>query len=626
MTNTTFPFFTPNNPQEYERYLPTAFDESLSILQKLNKIIYSLNSLGELTNDMVEYLNHFIETYDINLKTNIKEILEKWLDDGVISELLTTIFSKQINVKDFGAKGDGITDDTLSFQTAFDVQSVIVSKVVVPDGAFILNAPLTANDNLHLQLSARTILKKNTNTMFMVCDGRSVNDKGYGKRAKQIIIEGGKFLGDLNNNIAISLRFFSCSNILVQNTIFEHAVYSGHVLDLQGCENIEVHNVDFIGFKPTVGRYFTEAIQIDNSWGNAGSNTSDSVNKAPTRKVVIKGCRCLPVIADSQYPNVLPPVSPVTVIYPAPNLVGNHSERRNHPFSDIVVENNTILYGSTFEQETFTNNGWIHFRGAKHLRIKNNLFIGNSSSTYAIRIHMNDYADDSDESITDPYGNPAYYKQGVPNTSDNIVIEGNAFYGFNSTRAVLYVTGFQYNNTVYPIKNVTIRGNLLKDCNPSYGMILLNIEKATVKDNKFENVDRPINVEYSKFSTFEGNEFVNTQNIALNIVETGSLMGSGYSRGNIVSNNIFNTGVIGVSLEYQKQSLVTGNIFDQCTGHNTLFHVVGVFNSDNVYVTGNLAKDNPATNFAYFSGSNTNCVVGKNHSKTNVLGGGTIEQ
>ena len=39
--------------QLYERYLPTAFDESLTLLEKMNKIIQYLNEIGKVTNELI---------------------------------------------------------------------------------------------------------------------------------------------------------------------------------------------------------------------------------------------------------------------------------------------------------------------------------------------------------------------------------------------------------------------------------------------------------------------------------------------------------------------------------------------------------------------------------------------
>ena len=59
------------------------------------------------------------------------------------------------SVTDYGAKGDGVTDDTVWFQTALAENRV----VFVPGGTYILKGTLTIRQNCRLNLSQDTVLK-----------------------------------------------------------------------------------------------------------------------------------------------------------------------------------------------------------------------------------------------------------------------------------------------------------------------------------------------------------------------------------------------------------------------------------------------------------------------------------
>ena len=50
------------------------------------------------------------------------------------------------NVKDFGARGDGITDDTAAIQAAIDA-SLPGGKVYFPAGVYRMSAPLRVGDS-----------------------------------------------------------------------------------------------------------------------------------------------------------------------------------------------------------------------------------------------------------------------------------------------------------------------------------------------------------------------------------------------------------------------------------------------------------------------------------------------
>ena len=616
---TTFPTLPPFPTSPYRRYLPSAFDNSMDLYEQMVTVIEAMNNSNKLTNDMIDYLNKFIELFDSKLYKTIKDILEKWREDGFFEEIITEIFSKNINVVDFGADPTGIKDSTQAFQTAIDVQSAIQKPVYVPwvkDGIYSIEGTLKAQSDLDIQVAYKSTIKKTKPGMLLVFDGESVEHKGYGRRGGQIRLKGGTWKGDLTQDIAISMRFFHTRDFKAEGMRIEHAVISGHVFDMQGCEDLHFENIDFIGFKQTSGRYFTEAIQIDNSWSNDGANTDNSILKVPTRKLTVKGCRCLPLSDAEQFPMIYPSnglPDLVGIAYPAPNLIGNHAERRGFAFYDINIENNTIMYGGAFE-DPYTNQGWIHLRGMKQARIKDNKFYGTGSSSYALRLHMNGYADDSDESIPNPYGKPEWYKEGIPNQMENIIVEGNHFEGFTSGKAVMYLEGYNYQGTIYPLKDVYVVNNMFKNIKTSDPILGRYIDGCNFTGNKFNDVDKGMQFEYIRNSNISYNTFNDMGEICIDMKEPNSAL-RGFSGGNIIASNQFNRCTVGINNEYQLSNTIIANMFNQCIGHATIGHLIGVFNSKNMMVILNNAVTSNTTLFNNFSASNSECkLFGNSHA------------
>lgn len=80
----------------FESYLPTAFSSELTLLQKVNKIIQDLNRSFDLTNEMVDYLNRFIESFDEKLYETIEDVLTVWLEDGRLADVVRVAISEEV--------------------------------------------------------------------------------------------------------------------------------------------------------------------------------------------------------------------------------------------------------------------------------------------------------------------------------------------------------------------------------------------------------------------------------------------------------------------------------------------------------------------------------------------------
>jgi hypothetical protein len=122
--------------QKYERYLPTAFDESMSLLQKVNKIIDYCNQIGASTNDLVTQWNAVMAwVMSDGLTTDVNAKLDAMVADGTFSTLfesrvypdltnLKSTFTGAGNPSLYYGVGDGLSHPVSEkFSTLADAQT-----------------------------------------------------------------------------------------------------------------------------------------------------------------------------------------------------------------------------------------------------------------------------------------------------------------------------------------------------------------------------------------------------------------------------------------------------------------------------------------------------------------------
>lgn len=121
----------PMKLQKYERYLPSAFDDSLSYLDKLNKVIHYLYYYSELTEEMLTKWNEVYKwVYGEGLDTMVGDRLREWLNDGTFATIINEVIFNELNnkldstikdvennseqIKELNSRIDSVIDDLIS--------------------------------------------------------------------------------------------------------------------------------------------------------------------------------------------------------------------------------------------------------------------------------------------------------------------------------------------------------------------------------------------------------------------------------------------------------------------------------------------------------------------------------
>ena len=362
-----------------------------------------------------------------------------------------------VNVMDYGAVGDGATDDTAAFQAAINVvRAAGGGQLIIPPTEYQISGHVQLCSNLDVSGYGAVLVKRHNipTSSYAYFSALSRGSTGYGSGGQNIRVAGIKFTGDFaNDKTTCGFALHHAKNVVVEQCEFYESQGPGHSLDLTGCDNITIRSCEFVGFKeaePGSGYRRTEAIQLDVSIAAAPSVVDDagSFDGLFTRNVIVEGC-------------VFRELTVAGTNYPAPNPMGSHGVVEGSRPENIVFRNNTV--GRLTVDTTSAYRGAIHFPGVKNLLVEGNRFDNRTSNNRIIGL----YAETSGVSNTEDFN-----QTGLPNTTiapvvvEDVVIRGNEFVLSNSVTSnyqeAIFIdgtVGTVTESSQRHVSNVTISGN-----------------------------------------------------------------------------------------------------------------------------------------------------------------------
>ena len=144
-----------------------------------------------------------------------------------------------VSVKDFGAVGDGVTDDTAAIQAALSASA----SVFFPDGSYLMNSGVSiVGDNIKVDFGSSTII--NGGAGFLFTFGVSADTP----QNSGLAITGGHFIqsnpattSNLNYILVRAVENFSIQDCIMKN------VSNGGICIFAGAENGVINNVNISG-------------------------------------------------------------------------------------------------------------------------------------------------------------------------------------------------------------------------------------------------------------------------------------------------------------------------------------------------------------------------------------------
>ena len=220
--------------------------------------VYAPN-LGDARRMSVGTLSQYIED-NVIVPNNAANVTYDPAGAGAVSRSVQAKLRDVVSVKDFGAVGDGVTDDAVAVQAALNASK----GVYFPDGTYLINGPYSSASGMEMQdgqcligESANAVLLQGT-IRFMLTAG--TNDGGTPNPAnnkKNICISNLTFknnagtLDEFKHLVMLS----AVSNVVIENCNFigsqGDAIYLGSGISAPGIErhnqNITIRNCFFDG-------------------------------------------------------------------------------------------------------------------------------------------------------------------------------------------------------------------------------------------------------------------------------------------------------------------------------------------------------------------------------------------
>jgi len=204
--------------------------------------------------------------YDINDHNDNMDIIDTALKAH--DDALATI---AINVRDFGAIGDGVADDSTPIQNAINhVESLGGGTVLLPNGTYLVKKSLLLPSNIHFKGNGKgTVIKGDFGSLVdPVLIGIKNCDTATGYDAAENITISDIAIDSPNTN---GIGLAHAKNIKIYN-IYGISVY-WHFVDISGCQNVVCDRLFLTGnatFAP---------FQFDNLSDSGGLKIFDGVSE-----------------------------------------------------------------------------------------------------------------------------------------------------------------------------------------------------------------------------------------------------------------------------------------------------------------------------------------------------------
>lgn len=440
------------------------------------------------------------------------------------------------NVRDYGAAGDGLQDDTAAIQSALTLASTaggVTSIVYLPKGTYKVTDTLRIYAHTYLKLDKGTTMVRHHDRSFLINGDWHANYTGYDGQG-HIVIEGGVWEGNIHQypNDYNCFGLARARNLIIRDLEVRDVV-TAHAIDMNACEDVRIENCRFLGYRDGTfdqSRNYAEAIQLANHTATGFSDMGGH-DGTPCRNISIVNC----YFGASGTAG--------TTAWPAG--VGNHYAVHNLYNANITIE------GNTFDGMTYA--------GVRSFKFADLKVINNSFYSCLRGVQLSNPAANT-ESSKDSNG----VQSGLPQSSYSILVQGNSF--TDTLTEPIYCVGWPNSNTVYAkVLDVTISNNVFNSNRGNQAAIFMKwVDGVEITSNQFRDVYRGIYMAYASNSTISHNlmQQVTTEGVFVEEPDT-AYGGNGHTANlNVSSNTIRRSGRTAINIRAARGFHITQNLIE----------------------------------------------------------------
>lgn len=428
---------------------------------------------------------------------------------GAVERLASEKLKEWVSVKDFGAVGDGLTDDTSAIQAAIN-SAAANPMIFVPPGSYLVGG-LTISQPLTLFGAGWNASK------FVAKSGIGDSNMLYASGVSGIVVSGLGF--NMRNDEIAGTRatayieniacFISCKNVVIRRCCFQKAINHNVIFNAASgaeSENIEVADCHFEnGARGAVlsARYGKNFHVKNNTMLNVCNQTLSGIDfdKSISLSGVINA-----IISGNSVSQTIPGGGTIIVEYtdrPSENITISNNAVIGQAANGIKVgaSNNVKIYGNTCIDSTSTG---IYLEGVYDCSVSNN-FVDRSAVN----------------------GLRAYEDFQTSRANKNLIIQGNIFKNSNTEGASIGVPNVSqgvaeaYHIAIRQSEHINILDNVfIDDSTSSASGIWMQGQKYTIERNNFLQM-KPAAVTLYNTATTVGSEYFIKDNRGMQTTDEG---------------------------------------------------------------------------------------------------------